>query len=108
MELQTIEGEEGLEALYLYVKGSTWSRAHIRWAWRRQLLRWRVVVCFILTDSTVTGALESKLALGQTEGLFKKVTEKAYIDYFDEFAVRLVTALESQSSKTVRTQREWL
>lgn len=77
----------------------------------------RSVLSFVLTDSTFTGASErSKLALGQTEGLIKKVTEEVYFDHFDEFAVQLVTALEAISavcpmlgtSKTVGVQREKL
>ena len=77
----------------------------------------RSVLSFVLTDSTFTGASErSKLALGQTEGLIKKVTEEVYFDHFDEFAVQLVTALEaisaacpmSGTSKTVGVQREKL
>lgn len=75
------------------------------------------MLSFVLTDSTFTGVSErSRIALGQTEGLIKKVTEEAYIDHFDEFAVQLVTALESISdvcpmsgtSKTVGVQREKL
>ena len=58
----------------------------------------RSMLSFILVDSTFTGVSErSRIALGQIEGLIKKVTEEAYIDHFDEFAVQLVTALESIS-----------
>ena len=77
----------------------------------------RSKLSFILTDSTYTGVSErSKLALKQTEDLIKKVSEDTYLDHFDEFAVQLVTALESISdvcpmsgtAKAVAAQRERL
>ena len=77
----------------------------------------RSTLSFVLTDSTFTGVSErSKVSLQQTEGLIKKGSEETYIDHFDEFAVQLVTHLESISdvvpmsgtSKTVAAQREKL
>ena len=60
----------------------------------------RSMLSFVLTDFTFTGVSEKKkseISLQQTESLFKKVSEEAYIDHFDVFAVQLVTALKSIS-----------
>ena len=75
----------------------------------------RSMLSFVPKDSTFTRvSVRSKLALQQTEFLIKKVTEEAYIGPFDEFALQLVTALESVvcptsgTSKTVVVPREKL
>ena len=77
----------------------------------------RSMLSFVLTDSTFTGVSERrKLSLQQTESLLKKVSEEAYTDHFDVFAVQLVTAFElisdvcpmSGTSKTMAAQREKL
>ena len=51
----------------------------------------RSMLSFVLTDSTFTGVSErSRISLQQTDSLIKKVSEEAYIDHFDEFAVQLL------------------
>lgn len=56
----------------------------------------RSMLTYVLSDSTFTGVSErSKVALQQTDERLKKVSEETYVDSFDDFAVQLVTTLES-------------
>ena len=73
-----------------------------------------VRACFfsVLTDSTFTGhSQRSKEAIEQVQHLLCKISEESNLDFYDEFSMRLLGALErvySTASSTAGRLKEQL